>query len=108
MVQDWNLDNGDFQLLTRMKQKCYSERPKRFAELNNSEALERTLKDVIPKSMQNSDQWALWALTLCAGEWITEHNKHCSKKCLRVILETEDAGRLATVTAYYRTAQEKG
>ena len=58
--------------------------------------------------MQNSNQWALWALTLCAGEWITEHNKHCSEKCLRVILETEDAGRLATVTAYYRTAQEKG
>ena len=64
------------------------------------------LKDVVPKNMQKREQWALRALTVCAGEWITEHN---SKKCPSDILETEDAGRLATVIlAYYRTAQEKG
>ena len=42
----------------------HGERPKQFAESNNSEALERMLKGVLPKKMQKNKQWALQALTL--------------------------------------------
>jgi len=42
-----------------MKEKCHSERPKLFLESNNSEALGRLSKHVIPKNMLKSEQWAL-------------------------------------------------
>ena len=71
-MKDQMLDNSDFQPLTRTKRKCHRESPKQFAEPNNSEALERTLKGVVPKKMQKREQWSLQALTLSASEWITE------------------------------------
>ena len=50
---------------------CHSGSPKQFADPTISEALEETLKGVVPKNTQKSDQWALRALT----ESITERNK---------------------------------
>ena len=55
--------NERLELLTRTKWKCHGERPKQFAESNNSEALERMLKGVLPKKTQKNKQWALQALT---------------------------------------------
>ena len=92
-----------------MKQKCYDERPKQFVEPNNSEALERTLKGIIPKHTQKSEQWALRVLTLSASEWITERNKCCSKNVLGSISRDRRRRKACKVVilAYSRTAQEK-
>ena len=62
-MKDWNLDNSDFQPVTRTKQNC-TVRPQQFAEPDSSGSLERMLKGVVPKKTQTSEQWALQGLTL--------------------------------------------
>ena len=90
-MEDWDFDDSDFQPLARAKRKCHGDSPKRFAEPTSAEALESTLKGVVTKNTQKSDEWARRAL----NEWITERNKCCGKKCPRDILETKHAESFA-------------
>ena len=54
------LRNETLQLLTRTKRKCHGERPKWFADPNDSEALERMLKGVRKHKRVGSGPWRLW------------------------------------------------